>query len=296
MTLYEGVGRNDSCPCGSGLKFKKCCMHKTLAPSERRLSDEYLRRYQIYLKTPQDIAAMRVAGRLVVDTLFKARDMIKPGITTEDINKVVHEYTLQNGAIPAPLNYNGFPKSVCTSVNDVICHGIPSSEQILKDGDIINVDVTSILNGYYADANMTFPVGDCSPEALRLMEVARNSLKKACAVLKPGNRIGDIGAVIQDYAEGEGCSVVREYVGHGIGKNFHESPNVPHYGKKGTGIKLVPGMVFTVEPMLNLGLPHSRVLDDDWTAVTVDGSLSAQYEQTFVITESGYESLTPYEL
>ena len=291
----EKINRNDPCPCGSGLKYKKCCMNKISSYEEKKLAETYFRRYKIKLKTPEDIVGIKTAGKLVVDTLKLVESKIVPGMTTDDINTLVHEYTINHGAIPAPLNYHGFPKSVCTSVNDVICHGIPSERKLLE-GDIVNVDVTSILNGYYADANMTFFVGECSEDAKKIVSVARNSLKRALEVVKPGNKIGDIGCAIQEYAEGQGCSVVREYIGHGIGRGFHEAPEVPHYGRKNTGIELVPGMVFTIEPMINLGEPYSRVLKDDWTAVTVDGSLSAQFEQTLVVTENGYEVLTPYEL
>ncbi len=296
MKSDEGsVGRNDDCPCGSGLKYKRCCMNKGQSPVDNDIAELYLRNYRIKLKTPHDINGIKIAGRLVVDTLRKVEETIKPGITTNDINRFVHEYTIKNGAVPAPLNYRGFPKSVCTSVNEVICHGIPS-DRILKEGDIVNVDVTSILNGYYADANMTFFVGECGSDAHKIVEVARESLKRGLGMVKPDNTIGDIGWAIQEYAEGKGCSVVREFIGHGIGKVFHEPPDVPHFGRRGSGVTMVPGMVFTVEPMVNIGKRFLRVLEDEWTAVTRDGSLSAQFEQTVVVTESGYESLTPYEL
>ena len=290
------INRNDPCPCGSGLKYKKCCMNKMTSYAERQLSETYFRKYRIKLKTPEDILHIKEAGKLVVDTLKLCESSIKPGMTTEDINTIVHEYTIKHGATPAPLNYHGFPKSVCTSINDVICHGIPSDKAILKEGDIVNVDVTSILHGYHADANMTFFVGNCSDDAKKIVNVARESLKRALTVVKPGKRIGDIGYTIQEYAEGQGCSVVRDYIGHGIGRGFHEAPEVPHYGRKNTGIELVPGMVFTIEPMINLGEPYSRVLADNWTAVTTDGSLSAQFEQTILVTDNGYEVLTPYDL
>lgn len=294
MNIYENVGRNDLCPCGSGKKFKKCCMNGKKSEFEIK-KRFYYDNYRINLKTQKDIDAIKVAGNLVVKTLFEAKKIIQPGITTNDINKLVHEFTIDHGAIPAPLNYRGFPKSVCTSVNEVICHGIPSNLQ-LYDGDIINVDVTSILNGYFADANMTFFVGEPNDSAKKIVSVARESLKNAREMIKPGNTIGDIGWAIQDYAEGQGCSVVREFIGHGIGKNFHEQPDIPHFGRRGQGITMVPGMVFTVEPMINIGKRHLRVLEDKWTAVTKDGSLSAQFEQTFAVTENGYEVLTPYEL
>jgi methionyl aminopeptidase len=260
------------------------------------MADLYMQKYRISLKSAEDIAGMRTCGKLVVDTLYKVRDFIKPGISTEDINRLVHDYTIKHNAKPAPLNYRGFPKSVCTSVNDVICHGIPDKNQVLTEGDIVNVDVTSILKGHYADANMTFMVGECGPEAHKIVSVARESLKRALAVVKPDNTLGDVGWAIQEYAEGQGCSVVREFIGHGIGKSFHEPPDVAHFGKPKSGITLVPGMTFTIEPMVNIGKRYLRVLDDEWTAITRDGSLSAQFEQTLVVTTDGYESLTPYEL
>jgi methionyl aminopeptidase len=250
---------------------------------------------KIRLKTPEAIAAIRRAGRLVVDTLDLVESHLKPGITTDAINTLVHEYTLDHGAKPAPLNYRGFPKSVCVSVNEVICHGIPDG-RVLKDGDIVNVDVTSILGGYYADANKSFFVGTPGRDARTIVSVARQSLKEALTMVKPGNTIGDIGWAIQTYAEGQGCSVVRDFVGHGVGYDFHEPPQVPHFGQRGQGVQLVPGMVFTIEPMINLGGHELIVLDDRWTAVTKDNSLSAQFEQTILVTKEGFESLTPYPL
>ncbi|WP_124331418.1 type I methionyl aminopeptidase [Desulfonema ishimotonii] len=290
------VGRNDPCPCGSGLKYKKCCLRKGKKKQTESVKELYLKRYRIRLKEEEDIAAIRKAGKLVVDTLDLVAEMIRPGLVTEEINTLVHEYTIKNGAKPAPLHYRGYPKSVCVSVNDVICHGIPGQDIILEDGDIVNVDVTSILDGYYADANRTFFVGTPDAEARKIVHVARESLKRGIEMIRPGNTLGDIGWAIQTYAEGEGCSVVREFVGHGVGFDFHEAPQVAHYGKRGEGVVLVPGMVFTVEPMINLGVKELRILSDDWTAVTRDGSLSAQFEQTFLVTEDGVESLTPYDL
>ena len=247
------------------------------------------------MKSSLEIEAIRRAGRLVVDTLDMVESHLAPGITTEEINTLVHTYTLQHGAKPAPLNYRGFPKSVCVSVNEVICHGIPGP-RVLQDGDIVNVDVTSILNGYYADANKSYFIGTPGPEARKIVEVASQSLKQGMDMVKPGNTIGDIGWAIQRYAESRGCSVVREFVGHGVGLDFHEPPQVPHFGRRGEGVRLVPGMVFTIEPMINLGGHELIVLEDQWTAVTKDGSLSAQYEQTILVTDDGYESLTPYPL
>jgi methionyl aminopeptidase len=220
---------------------------------------------------------------------------LKPGITTDDINTLVHEFTIQHGATPAPLNYRGFPKSVCLSINEEICHGIPG-DRVLREGDIVNVDVTPILDGYYADASKTYFIGRPSADAYRIVMVARESLKAGMKMVRPGNRIGDIGWAIQTFAEGSGCSVVREFVGHGVGFEFHEPPQIPHYGQRGKGILLVPGMVFTIEPMINLGKKELHVLEDRWTAVTNDGSLSAQFEQTILVTDNGVESLTPYDL
>jgi methionyl aminopeptidase len=290
----EKLGRNDPCPCGSGLKYKKCCLGKD--PQEMEdLEASYSKKYGIRLKKPQDIAGIRAAGLLVLETLDLVESKIVPGMRTEEINTIVHEYTLKNNATPAPLNYRGFPKSVCVSVNEVVCHGIPG-DRILADGDIVNVDVTSILNGYYADANKTFFVGSPGADARKIVEVTRECLRRGIAVVKPGNTIGDIGWAIQNHAEAQSCSVVREFVGHGVGLEFHEPPQVPHFGQKGQGIKLIPGMVFTVEPMINLGKKDLRILEDNWTAVTKDNSLSAQFEQTVLVTNNGFESLTPYNL
>ena len=290
--MNDKIGRNDPCPCGSGLKYKKCCLLKK-GSKHSDLKNLYLRKFRIRLKEKEDIEGIRKAGQLVLELLRLVKDEIRPGITTDDINTLVHEFTIKNNAISAPLNYRGFPKSVCVSVNEVVCHGIPG-KRVLRDGDIVNVDVTPILNGYYADANRTFFVGSPSSEARKIVRVARESLKAGMSMVRPGNTIGDIGWAIQKYAEGEGCSVVREFVGHGVGFEFHEPPEVPHYGLKGKGIGLVPGMVFTIEPMINLGRKNILILEDKWTVVTADGSLSAQFEQTLVVTENGYESLTPY--
>ncbi len=288
------AGRNDPCPCGSGLKYKKCCLNKTDV-STIDIKKLYKEKYKIRLKEVQDVKWIRRAGQLVLDTLDLVEVKIHPGILTDEINTLVHEFTIKNGAKPAPLNYRGFPKSVCVSVNEVICHGIPGN-RMLRDGDIVNVDVTPILNGFYADASKTFFVGKPGPEAQKIIEVARESLKRGMSMVTPGNTIGDIGWAIQQYAEGQGCSVVREFVGHGVGFEFHEAPQIPHFGRKGEGIILVPGMVFTIEPMINLGQRHLKILADNWTAVTNDGSLSAQFEQTVLVTQDGFESLTPYPL
>ena len=289
------VRRNDPCPCGSGLKYKKCCIREA-GPSPKNSNKAlYLQKHGIRVKEAGDIEGIKKAGRLALKTLDLVEDSIRVGMTTDDINTLVHDYTLKNGATPAPLGYRGFPKSVCVSINEVICHGIPG-DRVLRDGDIVNVDVTPILDGYYADVNKTFFVGDPGSNAKKIVAVARECLRKGVMMVRPGNRIGDIGFAIQAFAEKEGCSVVREFVGHGVGFDFHEPPQVPHHGRSGEGIELIPGMVFTIEPMINLGAKDLRVLDDDWTAVTLDGSLSAQFEQTILVTDKGYESLTPFSL
>ena len=290
----DKVGRNAPCPCGSGLKHKKCCLNKNGQPPSN-VKEEYAKKYKIRLKESVDIEIIKRAGRLVLETLDLVEAEIRPGLTTEEINTMVHEYTLKNKATPATLNYRGYPKSVCTSINEVICHGIPS-ERTLEDGDIINVDVTPILDGYYADASKTFFVGTPGPDAKKIVNVARESLRLGMNMVRPGNTVGDIGWAIQKYAEGEGCSVVRDFVGHGVGFDFHEPPQIPHFGRKGEGVPLVPGMVFTIEPMINLGKKDLYILEDKWTAVTKDGSLSAQFEQTVLVTETGFESLTPFDL
>ncbi len=237
---------------------------------------------------------MRRACRLAAETLLMISAHIKPGVSTDEINARVHEHTLKHNAIPAPLHYRGFPKSVCTSVNAVVCHGIPG-EQVLRDGDIINVDVTPIFprhNGFHGDTSATFYVGTPSLKARHVVEVARQSLEIGIAQVRPGAHIGDIGYAIQRFAEGRGCSVVRDYTGHGIGRRFHTEPSVPHYGKPGTGPVLKRGMTFTIEPMINLGGYEIDHLDDGWTVLTHDRSLSAQFEHTLVVTRSGCEVLT----
>ena len=287
------ISRNAPCPCGSGKKYKRCCLNTS--PSTRPSDLQYAKKHRIQIKTPEQVEGIRQAGQLVIETLDLVAPHIRPGITTDEINTMVHDFTIRNGAVPAPLNYRGFPKSVCVSINEVICHGIPG-DRPFKDGDIVNVDVTSILNSYYADASKTFFVGTPGADAQKIVNVSRQCLAEGVAVVRPGNTVGDIGYAIQSYAEGQGCSVVREFVGHGVGVDFHEAPQIPHYGKPGLGVRLVPSMVFTIEPMINLGKKELVVLDDGWTAVTKDGSLSAQFEQTLLVTESGVESLTPYPL
>ena len=245
----------------------------------------------VQVKTQREIEIMREASRLTTETLCRVGEIIRPGLTTEEINTFVHEDTLRLGARPAPLNYLGFPKSVCTSVNEVVCHGIPGPQKLVA-GDIINVDVTHVYKGFHGDTSATFYVGEPSEEARRVTEVSRRSLDLAIAEVGPGARLGDIGAAIQEFAEGLGCSVVTDFVGHGIGRKFHEEPKVLHVGTRGRGARLKPGMTFTIEPMINLGVADVEVLEDEWTAVTADGRLSAQFEHTVLVTDSGVEVLT----
>ena len=245
------------------------------------------------IKTPEQIEGIRQSGVVNTGVLDLVEREIRAGMSTEDIDKLVYDYTTSHGAIPAPLNYEGFPKSVCTSINEVVCHGIPNPRTILKEGDIINVDVSTILNGYYSDASRMFCIGEVSPEKKRLVEVTRECLKIGMEAAKPYGFVGDIGFAIEQHAKKNGYSVVRDLSGHGVGLAFHEEPQVDHYGKPGTGMLLVPGMVFTIEPMINMGkypVNFSRI--DGWTVTTRDGLPSAQWEHTFVMTENGLEILT----
>ncbi len=249
-------------------------------------------RREVIVKTEAQIEGIRRSCQLTREILDTLAERIVPGITTEEINTWVHEMTLAHNAVPAPLNYRGFPKSVCTSINEVVCHGIPTPERVLQDGDIINVDVTSILEGYYGDSSRMFLVGDVSAEARKLVEVTRECMYKGIEQVAPEHTLGDIGYAIQQHAEAHGYSVVRAFVGHGTGVKFHEPPDVMHYGQRGHGMRLVPNMVFTIEPMVNLGTYEVQVLDDGWTAVTKDRSLSAQWEHTVHVTEDGVKVLT----
>jgi methionyl aminopeptidase len=246
----------------------------------------------IEIKSPKEIEAMRVSCQMAAETLLLVGELIRPGMTTEEINTIVHDDTIRRGAYPSPLNYKGFPKSVCTSVNDVVCHGIPGP-QVLKDGDIVNVDVTTFYKGFHGDTSATFYIGTPSAEARKVVEIARKSLDLGIAEVKEGARLGDIGAAIQEYVEAQGCSVVRDFVGHGIGRKFHEPPQVKHFGKRGTGDRVKAGMIFTIEPMVNVGRWEVEVdPSDKWTVTTADGSLSAQFEHTVLVTKNGVEVLT----
>lgn len=246
----------------------------------------------ITIKSKEEIELMRKSGRLAAETLNYLEKLLKPGMSTLEINNICHEFIISHGAIPAPLNYKGFPKSVCTSLNQVVCHGIPSEKVKIKDGDILNVDVTTILNGYFGDTNKTFLIGNVKPEIKKLVMVTQECLTRAIAEVKPGAKLGDIGAAIQEHAEKNGYSVVRDFCGHGIGRNFHEDPQILHFGKRGTGMSIKEGMTFTIEPMINLGTYKCRVLEDGWTAVTLDGKHSAQFEHTLAVTQDGVEILT----
>lgn len=275
------------------------------APAPSRIADDTERRIAWYrqrghevpprrlIKTPGQIEGIRLSGIVNTGVLDLIEERIRPGMSTAEIDRLVYDYTVSHGAVPAPLNYEGFPKSVCTSIDEVVCHGIPSDKVILKEGDIVNVDVSTILNGYYSDASRMFMIGEVSDEKRRLVEVTRECLRIGAEAAKPFGFVGDIGAAIQRHAEKNGYSVVRDLCGHGVGLEFHEEPEVAHYGRRGTGMLLVPGMVFTIEPMINMGDWRVTVDQrDGWTVRTRDGKPSAQWEHTFVMTESGVKVLT----
>ncbi len=243
-------------------------------------------------KSQAEIEIMRESCVLAARTLQLLEGKIYPGMNTEEINRIVHEYIVGHGAYPSPLNYHGFPKSVCTSPNQVVCHGIPDPSVVLQDGDIVNVDVTTYFKRFHGDTNRTFLVGEVRPEVRKLVDTTYECMMRGIEAVRPGGRLGDIGHAIQTLAEASGYSVVREYCGHGIGYEFHEDPQVLHYGKPGTGIRLEPGMTFTIEPMINMGAAPTTVLEDGWTVLTRDGSWSAQFEHTILVTDDGYEIMT----
>lgn len=246
----------------------------------------------VTIKTADEIEKMRTAGKLAASVLDMIAAYVKPGVTTDELNQICHDYMVDDlKVIPAPLNYRGFPKSICTSVNHVVCHGIPNDRK-LKDGDIVNIDITVIYEGYHGDTSKMFLVGNPSIQRRRICEISHDSMVLGIRMVKPGIRLGDIGNAIQTYAEGQNCSVVREYCGHGIGRNFHEDPQVLHYGKPDTGLMLEPGMTFTIEPMINLGKRQVSTLPDGWTVVTKDRKMSAQWEHTILVTDSGFDVLT----
>jgi methionyl aminopeptidase len=246
----------------------------------------------VSIKNAEEIEKMRIAGRLAAEVLEMIEPHVQAGITTDELDQICHDYIVEKqAAIPAPLNYHGFPKSICTSVNHVICHGIPGNKK-LKKGDIINIDITVIKDEFHGDTSKMFFVGQPSVQAKRLVEVAYDSMRTGIEMVKPGVRLGDIGHAIQKFAEDNNFSVVREYCGHGIGRQFHEEPQVLHYGEAGTGLTLEPGMTFTIEPMINAGRRDVKLLPDGWTVVTKDHSLSAQWEHTILVTETSHEILT----
>ena len=253
---------------------------------------KFLKNMAIIIKTPEEIEKMRVAGRLAAEVLEMIGEHVQPGITTDELDSICHDFIVnEQKAIPAPLNYRGFPKSICTSVNHQVCHGIPG-EKMLKKGDIVNIDITVIKDGFHGDTSKMFFVGQPSVLAKRLVEITHDALFRGIEMVKPGAKLGDIGHAIQTYVESNHYSVVREYCGHGIGRGFHEDPQVLHYGSPGTGVELQAGMCFTIEPMVNAGKRQVKLLGDDWTVVTRDRSLSAQWEHTLLVTDEGYEILT----
>lgn len=286
------LGRNTKCWCGSGKKYKQCHEKfdekiRSLALAGKIVPDRSL------IKSKQDIVGIKKSSVINTGVLDHVAANIKAGMSTDDIDTLVYEYTTARGAIPAPLNYQGFPKSVCTSLNNEVCHGIPSKDVILKEGDIVNVDVSTIFHGYYSDASRMFMINEVSQEAKRLVEVTKECLEIGIAAVRPWGYVGDIGAAIKEHAKKHGYSVVVDFAGHGIGNDFHEDPIVSHIGRAGTGMVLAPGMVFTIEPMINQGDYHLYIdKENGWTSYTKDGSLSAQWEHTILVTENGIEILT----
>jgi methionyl aminopeptidase len=247
---------------------------------------------KVFIKSRAELEAMARAGRLAAQCLEWILKQVRPGMTTQDIDDLQVDYARREGVVAAPLGYRGFPRSICTAVNEVICHGIPSKHQVLRDGDIVGIDVTLIVDGFHGDNAATVPVGEVRPEVMRLLEATLESNRLGIAAVRPGGRIGDIGHAIQSHAEPLGFSVVRDFVGHGVGRGFHEAPQVPHYGVPGRGQRFTPGLVFTIEPMINEGTYETDLLSDGWTAVTRDRKLSAQYEHTIAVTEEGVRVLT----
>ena len=293
--MYDGmpaVGRNDMCWCGSGRKYKKCHLF-----TDERLQDLYEHGYEVparsLLKLPDDIEGIKRSAAVNIGALDYVAAHIGPGVSTEQIDQWVYDYCIEHDAIPADLNYEGFPKSVCTSINEVVCHGIPSADEVLKDGDIINVDMSTIKDGYFSDSSRMFCIGDVDPEWKRLVDVTRASVEAGLAAVKPWGLLGDVGAAVYKVATDAGFSVVREYGGHGIGLQFHEDPFVSFVTRPGTGMVLVPGMCFTIEPMVNMGKPDIDMSDPNgWTVRTADRMPTAQWEVQLVVTETGYELLS----
>ncbi len=298
-TVANSLSRNAPCWCGSGKKFKKCHLGKEHIQSPPIQEKPHFSDKLIYIKNEEQIEVILKSSQLTKKLLDMVEDRIAEGVKTNEIDQWVHSETLAHGAIPAPLNYGHgkgrrrmpFPKSICTSPNNVICHGIPNN-QALSNGDILNVDITCILDGFFGDASRMFIIGDVPEETRKLVEVTRECLNLGIEQVFPSKRLGDIGHAIQNHAEKNGFSVVRDFAGHGVGIEFHEAPQVLHYGQPGKGEMLRENMVFTIEPMINMGSYECRILGDGWTAVTADGSLSAQWEHTLLVTDSGVEILT----
>lgn len=289
--MHVKIGRNDPCWCGSMKKYKNCHQSFDEKIEELRSQGHIVPDHSL-IKTPEQIAGIKESAKINIAVLDEVASKIKEGMTTEEIDKIVYDTTTKMGGIPAPLNYEGFPKSVCTSINEEVCHGIPSPKVVLKDGDIINVDVSTIYKGYYSDSSRMFCIGNVSPENRKLVDVVKECVELGLKQVKPWGFLGDIGAVICDHAKKNGYSVVEEIGGHGIGLEFHEDPWVGYVTEKGTGMVLVPGMVFTIEPMINAGT--NEIYEDEengWTIYTEDDSMSAQWEIMVLVTENGYEVL-----
>lgn len=288
----EKISRNDPCWCGSGKKYKTCHMALDEKIHHYELQGHIVPRREI-LKTKEQIEGIKESSVLNIAVLDAVDQMIGPGISTQQIDDLVHDMTIQMGGIPAPLNYEGFPKSVCTSINEVVCHGIPSKDVFLKEGDIINVDVSTIYKGYFSDSSRMYCIGEVSEEKKKLVQVTKECVEKGLAMVKPWNFLGDMAQVINDHAKANGYSVVIDIGGHGVGLEFHEEPFVSYVTKAGTEMLMVPGMVFTIEPMVNMGTSEIYIDDKDgWTVYTEDGKPSAQWEITVAVTEDGHEVLT----
>ena len=285
----ETIGRNDACWCGSGKKYKKC--HCQFDEKLKGLQQEgHIIPSHDMIKTPEQIEKIKESGKINIAVLDYVAEHIKAGISTAEIDKWVYDITTKMGGVPAPLNFEGFPKSVCTSINNEVCHGIPSEDVIIKDGDIINVDVSTNLNGYFSDSSRMFCIGNVSEENRKLVEETKNAVYEGLKQVKPWGFLGDMGQAVNDYVKSKGYSVVREVGGHGIGLEFHEDPWVSYISKKGTEMLMVPGMIFTIEPMVNAGKPDIFVDEDNgWTIYTEDNSMSAQWEIQVLVTEDGYE-------
>ena len=294
-TMYDGEGqpeRNDACWCGSGKKYKKC--HLAIDEQLQHLFEQGKEvPARALLKTAEDIEGIKRSAEVNVGVLDYVAERIKPGVTTQQIDEWVHEYTVSHGAIPAPLDYEGYPKSVCTSINEVVCHGIPSEDEVLKEGDIVNIDASTVKDGYFSDSSRMFCIGEVSPERERLVRVTKECVEKGLEAVKPWGTLGDVAHAVQQHAEANGYSVVREFGGHGIGLEFHEDPFVGFVGEPGDGMVLAPGVCFTIEPMINAGEPDIDMSDPNgWTVRTADGSDTAQWEVQIVVTETGYELLS----